>query len=151
MVWPLNNQVCEKHIIWTDEDKQLWKKWHFVENKTGIRQHVLKIQQISLLPKYIKLISRGVYLMCICVCECRLTCNRPLTLVQYVYLHCFNFTSFLMNHGQSIGLQCVGFYAQLGADFPNCQLEIYPPTTKQLCECTEYHPHYTIDQGRAVA
>jgi hypothetical protein len=29
-----------------------------VENKTEIIQHVLKIQQISLLPKYIKWISR---------------------------------------------------------------------------------------------
>jgi hypothetical protein len=31
------------------------------ENKTEIMQQVLKIQQISLLPKYIKLISRGIF------------------------------------------------------------------------------------------
>jgi hypothetical protein len=30
-----------------------------VEKKMEIMQHVLKMQQISLLPKYIKLISRG--------------------------------------------------------------------------------------------
>jgi len=96
-----------------------------VENKTGIRQHALKMQQISLLPKYIKLISRGVYLMCICVCEGRLSCNRPLTKVHYVYFHRFNFSSFLINYGQSTGLKCVSFYAQLGADLPNCQFELY--------------------------
>jgi hypothetical protein len=37
----------------------LWHKRHFVENKTEIRQHVSETQQIFLLPKYIKLISRG--------------------------------------------------------------------------------------------
>jgi hypothetical protein len=83
------------------------------------------MQQISLLPKYIKLISRGVYLMCICVCECRLSCNRPLTKVHYLYLHCFNFSSFLINYGQSTGLQCVSFYAQIGADLPNYKFELY--------------------------
>ena len=88
-------------------------------------QHVLKMQQISLLPKYIKLISRGVYLMCMCVCEWRLSCTRPLTLVHYVSLHCFNFPSFLMIYGPSNGLQCVSFYAQLDADFPSCQYEMY--------------------------
>jgi len=32
------------------------KDWHFGGNKTQIMQHVLKIQQISLLSKHIKLI-----------------------------------------------------------------------------------------------
>jgi len=31
----------------------------FVENKTEIMQRVLRIQKISLLPKYIKSVSRG--------------------------------------------------------------------------------------------
>jgi predicted adenine nucleotide alpha hydrolase (AANH) superfamily ATPase len=30
-----------------------WNEWHFVGNKTEIVQHALKVQQISLLPKYI--------------------------------------------------------------------------------------------------
>jgi hypothetical protein len=33
-----------------------------VENKTELMKRVLKMQQISLLSKYIKLISRGVFL-----------------------------------------------------------------------------------------
>ena len=32
----------------------------FIEKKTEIMQHVLKMQKISLLPKYMKLISRVV-------------------------------------------------------------------------------------------
>jgi len=34
-------------------------KENFVANKTDIKQCVLKVQQISWLPHYIKLISRG--------------------------------------------------------------------------------------------
>jgi hypothetical protein len=37
-------------------------KQYFMENITEIMQHVLKIQYISLLPKYTKYISRGVVL-----------------------------------------------------------------------------------------
>jgi hypothetical protein len=33
-----------------------------VENNTEILQHVLKMHEISLLPKYIKLVSKGVFL-----------------------------------------------------------------------------------------
>jgi len=38
---------------------KLWNRLHFLGNKT---EHVLKIQWICLLPKYVKLISRGVFL-----------------------------------------------------------------------------------------
>jgi len=40
-------------------------------------------------------------------------------------LHCFSFPSFLIIYGQSIGLQCLRFYAQLDADFPRCQFELH--------------------------
>jgi hypothetical protein len=46
--------VCEK-CIYTE-------KAHFVENKTQIMQHILKMQQSFLFPKYIKHISRGALL-----------------------------------------------------------------------------------------
>ena len=36
-------------------------KWHYVENKTQIMQHVLKMQKISLLPKHTKEIYSGVF------------------------------------------------------------------------------------------
>jgi len=38
------------------EQKQIKSsnKWHFMENKTEIVQHVLKMQSIALLPKHIK-------------------------------------------------------------------------------------------------
>jgi len=42
-----------------------------VENKTKIMQHVIKFQESSLLPKYIKLISWGSIFMCLHVCEHR--------------------------------------------------------------------------------
>jgi hypothetical protein len=37
----------EKKINW-------WNKQYFMEHKTGIKQHVLKMQYIPLLPKYSK-------------------------------------------------------------------------------------------------
>jgi hypothetical protein len=40
---------------------KLWNKSILWENKTELMQHILKIQYISLLPKYIKLISNGVF------------------------------------------------------------------------------------------
>jgi hypothetical protein len=33
---------------------KLGNKWHFVENKTDIMQHTLKMQEIFSLPKYMK-------------------------------------------------------------------------------------------------
>ena len=53
--------VYEKFIIWIEKDK-LWNEQHFLENKTDITRHVLKIQYIFLLPKYIKWISMEVIL-----------------------------------------------------------------------------------------
>jgi len=35
---------------------------HFVASKTDVMEHVLQMQQISVLPKCIKLITRGVLL-----------------------------------------------------------------------------------------
>ena len=59
--WYLNFSIrFKKNVLFEQEQIQLWNKWHFVENKTVIMQHVLKIQYISLLPKYIKWVSRGV-------------------------------------------------------------------------------------------
>jgi len=40
--------------------------------KAEIMEHVLKMQQISLLPKCIQQISLGVLFMCICIQKCRL-------------------------------------------------------------------------------
>jgi hypothetical protein len=40
---------------------KLGYRWHFMENKTKFKQHNLKMQYISSLPKYTKLISRGVF------------------------------------------------------------------------------------------
>jgi hypothetical protein len=51
-----------KNVLVEQKKIKLWNKWHSVENKTDILQHVLKMQYISLLPKHIKLISRGVFL-----------------------------------------------------------------------------------------
>jgi len=48
--------VYEKLEYYLNKKDKLWNKWHFVENKTEIMQHVLKMQYISLLPKYTKLI-----------------------------------------------------------------------------------------------
>jgi hypothetical protein len=50
-----------KNTLFEQKVKQLRNKWHFVENKTEIMQHALKMQQISLSPKYIKLISSGFF------------------------------------------------------------------------------------------
>jgi hypothetical protein len=41
--------------------KRVQNKWHFVENKTEIIEHVLKMQYIFLLPKHIKLILGGFF------------------------------------------------------------------------------------------
>jgi len=40
----------------------LQNKWNFVENNTAFLQHVLKMHEVSLLPKYIQLISKDVFL-----------------------------------------------------------------------------------------
>jgi hypothetical protein len=39
--------------ILTEKDK-IMRQMHFLENKTGLMLHVLKMQKISLLPEYIK-------------------------------------------------------------------------------------------------
>jgi hypothetical protein len=41
--------VYEKLIIWTEKKK--WNECNFMENKTEIIQYILKVKQISLLPK----------------------------------------------------------------------------------------------------
>jgi hypothetical protein len=48
--------VYEKLEYYLNKKDKLWNKWHFVENKTAIMQHVLKMQYISFLSKYTKLI-----------------------------------------------------------------------------------------------
>jgi len=58
-------------IISTRKDN-IMKQRHFLRNKKKIMMHVLKVQQISLLPKYIKWISRGVFFTCVHVCKQRL-------------------------------------------------------------------------------
>jgi hypothetical protein len=45
-----------KNVLFEQEKIKVQNKWHFVKNKTEIMQHVLKMQYIFLLPKYIKLI-----------------------------------------------------------------------------------------------
>jgi hypothetical protein len=55
--------VYEKCIISTGKIK-LWIPQHLVENKAEIMRQVLKMQYISLLQKYIKLISM-VGLVCV--------------------------------------------------------------------------------------
>jgi len=42
--------VYEKHIIWSEKD-EFMKLAAFVENKTEIMQHILKMRYTSLLPK----------------------------------------------------------------------------------------------------
>jgi hypothetical protein len=43
-----------KKVLFKKNKIKLCNKLHFGENKTQIMQHVLKMQQISLLPEYIK-------------------------------------------------------------------------------------------------
>lgn len=53
-----------KMWVLVEQKKKLWSKWHFMEYKREIMQYVLKLQEIPLLPTYIKLISRAV-LLCV--------------------------------------------------------------------------------------
>ena len=53
----------KQNLLFEQKKVKLWNKQHFVENKAEIIHHVLKIMQISLLPKYIKSISWGVFLL----------------------------------------------------------------------------------------
>jgi hypothetical protein len=48
--------MCSLEEIYNFNQKKIKERnqQHFVEYKTEIMQHVLKVQQISLLPKYIK-------------------------------------------------------------------------------------------------
>jgi hypothetical protein len=44
-----------KHAVFEQKKmKQIMNRQHFVENKTEIMQHVLKLLYISLLPKYMQ-------------------------------------------------------------------------------------------------
>lgn len=40
----------------------MWKERHFVENKTLIMQHALGMQEMYLVPKYVKWICVGIFL-----------------------------------------------------------------------------------------
>jgi len=42
-----------------------------VENKTYTMQHVLKMQQVSLLLEYLKINFYSCFPTCVCECECR--------------------------------------------------------------------------------
>ena len=53
-VYKCRCMVYEKCIILTEEDKKSRNEQHFVEKTKQIMQHILQMQQISLLPKYIK-------------------------------------------------------------------------------------------------
>jgi hypothetical protein len=50
-----------KNVSFELKQMKLWNEQHFVENKIEIMQYVSKMQQISVLLKYIKLISRDVF------------------------------------------------------------------------------------------
>jgi hypothetical protein len=52
-----------KNILFEQRRIKLWNKCHFIENKTEIKRHALKMQQIFLLPKHIKWISGSVSFM----------------------------------------------------------------------------------------
>jgi hypothetical protein len=43
-----------KNVLLEKKKIKLRNKQHFVENKTEMMQHVLKMHKISCLPKYIK-------------------------------------------------------------------------------------------------
>jgi hypothetical protein len=62
-----------KEVLGELKKIKLLNKWHFVENKTEITQHVIKMWDISLMPTHLKRISRGVF-SCIHTCKCR---SRP--------------------------------------------------------------------------
>ena len=51
-----------KNVLFEQKNIKLWHKQYFIENKMQMMQDVLKIQYTSLLPKYIKWISRGGFL-----------------------------------------------------------------------------------------
>jgi hypothetical protein len=53
-----------KNVLFEQKKVKLWNKWHFVENKTELRNHILKMPEITLLHKYMKLISRGIFFSC---------------------------------------------------------------------------------------
>ena len=50
-----------KNILFEQKKIKLQNKWNSAENKKEIMQRVLKVQWTSLLPKYIKWISRGIF------------------------------------------------------------------------------------------
>jgi len=52
--------LCNMSALFEQKKIKLWNQQHIVENKTDILKHDLKMQQIYLLPKYVKWISWGV-------------------------------------------------------------------------------------------
>ena len=53
LVFKFYCMVYKKFLLEQKREK-LWNKQYCVENKTGIKQRVLKMQYVSLLPKYMK-------------------------------------------------------------------------------------------------
>jgi hypothetical protein len=49
-------------VLFEQKKIKSWSKQHSAENKTDSRKNVLNMQQISLLPKYVKLISTALVL-----------------------------------------------------------------------------------------
>jgi hypothetical protein len=49
-----------KNVLFEQKNTKSWNEKHSAENKTEIMQHVWKMQYISLLPKYVKFLSRDV-------------------------------------------------------------------------------------------
>jgi hypothetical protein len=50
----------QQYIIWTEKDKL--NQPYFVEYQTETAQHILKMQPISLLLKYVKWVARDAFL-----------------------------------------------------------------------------------------
>lgn len=63
--WYLNfSRLFVENISFEQEKMKLWNKWHYVEDKTVIIQHVLKMHRFPFLLKHIKLISRMFFNLC---------------------------------------------------------------------------------------
>jgi hypothetical protein len=100
------------------------KQKHFVENKTENMQYILKTQCISLLPKYIKLISRGVFHMH--------TCTQMQVIKKFMYQHKKQHSSVIKVRWMT---QCTYWQSQ---DF---SFQYYTQPSTQLVHRT--HPDYT--------
>jgi len=42
--------VFKSNVLFENKKIKLWKKWNSVEHKADIMQHVLQMQQLTLLP-----------------------------------------------------------------------------------------------------